>query len=175
MADTMISAGGGLSKTKLALANATESDVLSGKRFYAKDKIIKEGKMPNRGAVDTTINPGSSYTVPAGYHNGNGKVTAKRSYTTVYLGQQTEYWTPFTYDVKSNYGAVYDKLSRSNFYAVPYAWSGNCIDVATSASGDCHDYIFYNANTGILTVEAQSYGKPGVFISAVLAKVYMIY
>ena len=76
MADTMISAGGGLSKTKLALANAAESDVLSGKKFYAGDKIIKEGKMPNRGSWGATLSPGGVATVPSGYHNGSGQVTA---------------------------------------------------------------------------------------------------
>lgn len=77
MADTMISAGGGLSKTKLALANAAESDVLSGKKFYAGDKIIKEGKMPNRGSWGATIAPGESMTVPDGKHDGGGRVSAK--------------------------------------------------------------------------------------------------
>ena len=76
MADTMISAGGGLSKTKLALATAAESDVLSGKRFYAGDKIIKEGRMPNRGSWGTSLSPGGVATVPSGYHNGSGQVTA---------------------------------------------------------------------------------------------------
>lgn len=76
MADTMISAGGGLSKTKLALATAAESDVLSGKRFYAKDKIIKEGKMPNRGSWGASLSPGGVVTIPAGHHNGSGQVTA---------------------------------------------------------------------------------------------------
>lgn len=76
MADTMISAGGGLSKTKLALATATEADVLSGKSFYAGDKIIKEGRMPNQGSWGSTIDPGGSVIVPAGRHSGSGKVTA---------------------------------------------------------------------------------------------------
>lgn len=76
MADTMISAGGGLSKMKLALANAAESDVLSGKRFYAGSKIIKEGTMPNRGSWGTSLSPGGVATVPSGYHNGSGQVTA---------------------------------------------------------------------------------------------------
>lgn len=56
---------------------AYASDVLYGETFYntnAKTKVT--GTMPNRGAVDTTINPGSSYTVPAGYHNGGGRVKA---------------------------------------------------------------------------------------------------
>lgn len=167
--------GGGLSASKLAQATAADTDVLTGKKYYAGGKTIKEGKMPNRGAISEAIYPGDSYEIPIGYHNGNGIVTAKRSYKTVYLGQQTAYWTNFTYDVKAHYGSIYDKLSRSNFYTVPYAWSGNCIEQAASGSGACADYVSYNANTGMLTVGAQSYGKAGVFISNVLFKVYMIY
>lgn len=49
MADTMISAGGGLSKSKLALANAALNDVLSGKTFYAGDKTLHTGTMHNNG------------------------------------------------------------------------------------------------------------------------------
>lgn len=167
--------GGGLSNAKLAQATAADTDVLTGKKYYAGVKTIKEGKMPNRGAVSEAIYPGDSYEIPIGYHNGNGIVTAKRSYKTVYLGQQTSYFTNFTYDVKSHYGSIYDKLSRSNFYTVPYAWSGNCTDVATSGNGACADYVSYNPDTGMLTVGAQSYGKAGAFISNVLFKVYMIY
>lgn len=167
--------GGGLSASKLAQATAADTDVLAGKKYYAGDKTIKEGKMPNRGAVSEAIYPGDSYAIPIGYHNGNGSVTAKRSYKTVYLGQQTAAFTNFTYDVKSHYGSIYDKLSRSNFYTVPYAWSGNSTDVATSGSGACADYVSYNADTGMLTVGAQSYGQAGAFISNVLFKVYMIY
>lgn len=38
---------------------------------------LKTGTMPNRGAVTNTITTqGGSYTIPAGYHNGSGKVTA---------------------------------------------------------------------------------------------------
>lgn len=167
--------GGGLSASKLAQATAADIDVLTGKKYYAGGKAIKEGKMPNRGAVSEAIYPGDSYEIPIGYHNGNGIVTAKRSYKTVYLGQQTAAFTNFTYDVKSHYGSIYDKLSRSNFYTVPYAWSGNSTDVATSGSGACADYVSYNADTGMLTVGAQSYGQAGAFISNVLFKVYMIY
>ncbi len=32
--------------------------------------------MANNGAISKTLNAGQSYTVPAGYHNGSGKVTA---------------------------------------------------------------------------------------------------
>lgn len=43
MADTMINAGGGLSKSKLALATAATSNVLKDKTFYAGDKELKTG------------------------------------------------------------------------------------------------------------------------------------
>lgn len=36
-------AGGGLTKAKLALATATESEVFVGKTFYARDKLLKTG------------------------------------------------------------------------------------------------------------------------------------
>ena len=90
--------GGGLSASKLALATATEGNVLAGNKFYAGGKTIKEGKMPNRGAVDTTINPGSSYTVPAGYHNGGGHVKAatwtKDKYLYLVIQYQDGYGNP---------------------------------------------------------------------------------
>ena len=90
--------GGGLSNAKLAQATATEGNVLAGKRFYAADKTLKEGTMPNRGAVDTTINPGSSYAVPAGYHNGEGRVKAatwtKDKYLYLVIQYQNGYGIP---------------------------------------------------------------------------------
>lgn len=49
MADTMISAGGGLSKTKLAQATANEAQVLAGASFYAGGKTLRVGTMRNNG------------------------------------------------------------------------------------------------------------------------------
>lgn len=98
MSTDLLQPGGGLTKSKLALANATAGDVLSGKKFYAGDKTLKEGTMPNRGAVDTTINPGDSYTVPEGYHNGGGHVKAatwtKDKYLYLVIQYQGGYGNP---------------------------------------------------------------------------------
>lgn len=92
------SGGGGLGLSKLAQATAAADNVLAGKSFYAVDKTLKEGTMPNRGAVDTTINPGSSYAVPAGYHNGEGRVKAatwtKDKYLYLVIQYQGGYGNP---------------------------------------------------------------------------------
>lgn len=99
--------GGGLSASKLALATATEGNVLAGNKFYAGGKTIKEGtltltgnvtadkmlegssgyandahsivkgNMPNRGSWGATLSPGGVANIPSGYHNGSGNVKAK--------------------------------------------------------------------------------------------------
>ena len=45
----LMTAGGGLTTSKLALANAGAGDVISGKTFYAGDKVLKTGAIPEYG------------------------------------------------------------------------------------------------------------------------------
>lgn len=55
-------------------ATATVDDIVRGKTAYLKDGIAT-GTMVNNGAI--SINPSTvDQTIPAGYHNGNGKVRA---------------------------------------------------------------------------------------------------
>ncbi len=56
-------------------ANATASEILSGRTAYVnKNKIT--GEMTNNGAVVGTITTkAQEYTIPAGYHSGLGKVS----------------------------------------------------------------------------------------------------
>jgi len=58
-----------------SLGDATAAQILSGKKAVVKGNAVT-GTMVNRGAVTKTLNAGGSYTIPAGYHNGSGKVTA---------------------------------------------------------------------------------------------------
>ncbi len=56
-------------------ATATDSDIFIGETAYVKGVRI-EGKMPNNGSVHETIDAGDKYTIPKGYHSGEGTVTA---------------------------------------------------------------------------------------------------
>lgn len=61
--------------------DALPADVLSGKTF-TNDNGSQTGTMTNNGAVSGSATPSQPYTIPAGYHNGNGIVSA--SIGTVY-------------------------------------------------------------------------------------------
>lgn len=56
-------------------ANASASEILSGRTAYV-NKVKITGTMPNNGAVNGVISTvNGSYTIPAGYHNGLGSVS----------------------------------------------------------------------------------------------------
>lgn len=64
----------GVTATKVG--NATVAQVLSGKTFTNSSGVGLTGTMANKGAVTGSITTsGGTYTIPAGYHNGSGKVT----------------------------------------------------------------------------------------------------
>lgn len=54
---------------------AGAGDVLTGKVFVTSTGVVTAGEMVNNGAVDKTLDTTTvTYTIPKGYHNGNGKV-----------------------------------------------------------------------------------------------------
>ena len=56
-------------------ATATAAQILDGATAYVDGEMV-EGTMPNNGAVAKTLDSATtSYTVPAGYHSGTGKVS----------------------------------------------------------------------------------------------------
>lgn len=59
----------------ISSTTATAPDVLATKTFVGADGVTTAGTMPNNGAVSKTLDTATkSYTVPAGYHSGAGKV-----------------------------------------------------------------------------------------------------
>lgn len=75
MANAIIFRGGGVG-VDCDSATATTADVLSGKTFggSTSDELLT-GAMPNNGAAALTLPINGTVTIPAGYHNGSGKVT----------------------------------------------------------------------------------------------------
>nr|DAF57029.1 MAG TPA: hypothetical protein [Siphoviridae sp. ctB242] len=77
MADIFVAAGGsgGASSDE---TTARAADVLSGKTYLGADTSddVGAGAMPDNGALQKTLRAGESVTVPRGYHNGSGSVTA---------------------------------------------------------------------------------------------------
>lgn len=61
--------------TNTSDATATSAHILDGMTAYVGGELV-EGAMTNNGAVSQTLDCGGTYTIPAGYHSGEGKVTA---------------------------------------------------------------------------------------------------
>lgn len=163
--------GGGLSTSKLALATATEDNVLAGNKFYAGGKTIKEGtltltgnvtadkmlegssgyandahsivkgNMPNKGSWGTTINPGGEATIPAGYHNGNGKVTAVSLKTmTITMAPSSMYWS-YTFTGGTLVG-ICDIAETAYNNGIEYLHiSGNTINMKWNGNGNLYRNI----------------------------------
>ena len=99
-------------------ATASTSDVLSGETFYAGNKTLKTGTMTNRGTWSTTINPGASVTIPAGYHNGYGRVTANNGGTfhRIDCGEVSTRAATNTMDLKTKLPSMYNKITVDNIF-----------------------------------------------------------
>lgn len=55
--------------------DVTAAEVLAGKIFVAANGAVIAGEMPNNGAVSKRLDINNTeYTIPAGYHNGEGKI-----------------------------------------------------------------------------------------------------
>lgn len=93
--------------------DATAADVLDGKTIVTADGTVTEGTMANNGAVSKTLNTTTtSYTVPAGYHNGSGKVS-------ITLETKTATPTKSVQNITPTSGKV---LSKVTVNAIPAAY-----------------------------------------------------
>lgn len=55
--------------------SASAAQILSGYKAYNGSTLVT-GTMANQGTKSASLNCGGSYTIPAGYHSGSGKITA---------------------------------------------------------------------------------------------------
>ena len=98
----------------VSATTASAPDVLATKVFIAADGTTTTGTMANNGGVSKTLDAttgNQSYTIPAGYHNGNGKVT-------VVLEEKTATPTTTTQNITPTAGKVLSKVTVSAIPAI---------------------------------------------------------
>lgn len=98
----------------VSATTATAVDVLATKVFIAADGTTTTGTMANNGGVSKTLDAttgNQSYTIPAGYHNGNGKVT-------VVLEEKTATPTTTSQSITPTAGKVLSKVTVSAIPAI---------------------------------------------------------
>ena len=71
--------GGGSGSTDLSFVTATASDILAGKKGADSSGNPVNGSMTNQGAWSTTKTSNGDVPIPAGFHNGSGKVSVNVS------------------------------------------------------------------------------------------------
>lgn len=80
MAESIIVRSGlGGSKFDFTNANVNAKDMISGVKAFDNTGNLITGNMTNHGNISTNINPGGSYTIPAGYHDGGGIINASNA------------------------------------------------------------------------------------------------
>lgn len=108
-------------------ATAAPGELLVGKTAYVNEQKIT-GTMANNGAVSQSLNAGGSYTIPAGYHNGEGKVNANslvsQTSGTAEAGEILKGETAWVNGSQvtgtmENRGAVSQALNAGESYTVP--------------------------------------------------------
>lgn len=69
--------GGGGAGTLSTDVTASKANVLAGTRTITSDSNneVVEGTMPNLGAVNQSLGINGTYVIPAGYHNGSGRIS----------------------------------------------------------------------------------------------------
>lgn len=136
--------------------NAGVGDVLAGKTFSNADGIDKTGTMTNRGAVTQSLNTSTtSYTIPAGYHNGSGKVSITTQEKTVTSSRSAQTVTPDSGKVLSK--VTVNALAPTGTYT-PTSRAAN-IDMGSTSN---YRYVTTtsvpNSNSGTYTYAANSTG-----------------
>lgn len=120
-------------------ADAVAADILDGKFAYVDGEKV-EGTMFNNGAVIKSLTPSAtSYTVPAGYHDGTGKVS-------ITIEEKSATPTKSAQAITPTSGKV---LSKVTVAAIPAAYQD--VSGVTAAAADVLDGKYFVTSTGVKT------------------------
>lgn len=155
-------------------SKATANRMLTGYSLYDEDGKLITGNMPNRGAQNSTIaTQGGTYTIPEGYHNGSGVITASFPNVTITTSSKNtgSSFTPtLTYDAtNSNYkfGGSSTASFTANFNVTANGYATNLNNSQATNSGTV-------SATGTLTkvsveanIESAGSRKPSLSLQSV--------
>ena len=149
-------------------ANATATQILSGQTAWVNGSKVT-GTMVNNGAITKTLNAGASYTIPAGYHNGTGKITA---ISTVNYDNLIGHFT--TTSASKKYGVANGSASATvtsstnidyslyNFIEINYTAIRANRGSATIALGSKRVSV-WNTGTNIIAIPVYDLNEKGIF------------
>ena len=135
----------------LSKGDASASNILTGKKVLVKGKEVT-GTMANNGSVSKSLAAGGSYTIPAGYHDGTGKVTANS------LASQTSA-TATAAQILSGKTAY---VNGSKVTGTMTNKAGTTVEASAVSSDDNNTYLtiptagYYDQNSKIYTENSNS-------------------
>jgi len=149
--------------------DATSSDVLEGKTIVTSDGTETEGTMTNRGAVSHVLDAttgNQSYTVPIGYHNGNGAVSISLETKTATPSASAQNITPTS-------GKV---LSRVTVNAIPANYGDTTGDTAVASNllAGVKAHTIVNGVATLITGEMTNNGAISGTVDGLTATSYTI-
>lgn len=124
--------------------NASTSDVLSGKTFMNANGA-QTGSMTNNGAVSGIATPSQPYTIPEGYHNGQGVVSASGGGGNMSVLSFAYTGGSYITQVSENINGVITSHARITTPGSPNTWN----------VGD--GYYFTGGNASTITFTKQCY------------------
>lgn len=167
----------GVAATKIG--TATAGQVLSGYTFTNSNGVGLSGTMVNRSAVNSSLNAGQSFVIPAGYHNGAGTVSANtlaaQTSATATAAQIVNGYTAWANGIKIT-GTKSPALTASDL-SLSLLASGNGKKIITSSAIDytgksflkiVFDYVTYNRES----LNIKIYNGDTVYVQQFLPKGY---
>ena len=137
-------------ETQLGETNAEASHVLKDYKAYSKGQLVT-GTMANNGSVNANLNAGQSYTIPKGYHNGSGKVTAKdlasQTQATANANNLSNGVTAWVNGQKITGNGTDVNNSYNNGYNVGYGANNKTVHVYNTSAEYDAGYWWYRAAT----------------------------
>lgn len=134
--ESKLASGGGTAPT----GDATVADVLATKTFSNADSVGLVGTMTNNGAVSGVATPSQPYTIPAGYHNGSGTVTASGVSSVLAASGDYIYTNSLSTSLALDIGTSSGTITNTNGYNATIINTANITSVAQSQAGNLFGY-----------------------------------